>query len=111
MPAPQFARSQGQKFARLVRPRAANGARAPRIIRSPHAGRNGRADPISRPRSGDGAGPAAGEPSQLQEIQAELISRKFPAGQNPAPDVAAAPHLTSADYANYIDAHSSVGPS
>jgi phospholipase C len=58
-----------------------------------------------------GAGPAAGEPSQLQEIQAELISRKFPAGQNPAPDVAAAPHLTSADYANYIDAHSSVGPS
>ena len=58
-----------------------------------------------------GAGPAAGEPSQLQEIQAELISRKFPAGQNPAPDVAAAPHLTSADYADYISAHSSVGPS
>ena len=42
-------RSQGQKFARLVRPRAANGARAPRIVRSPHAGRSGSADPGPQP--------------------------------------------------------------
>jgi phospholipase C len=56
-----------------------------------------------------GAGPSAGEPSHLQEIQAELISRRFPAGQNPAPDAAGpavAAHLTGADYENYIRAHS-----
>jgi hypothetical protein len=59
-----------------------------------------------------GPGPAAGEPSHLQQIQAELISRKFPAGQNPAPNATAVTaHLTSADYANYIRAHSSVPPS
>jgi phospholipase C len=56
-----------------------------------------------------GPGPSAGQPSHLQEIQAELISRRFPAGQNPAPDAAGhavAAHLTEADYENYIQAHS-----
>jgi phospholipase C len=57
-----------------------------------------------------GPGPAAGQPSHLQQIQAELISRRFPAGQDPAPQAAAAVHLTAADYASYIRAHSSVGP-
>ena len=32
-----------------------------------------------------GPGPAAGQPSHLQEIQAELVSRQFPAGVSPAP--------------------------
>jgi phospholipase C len=54
-----------------------------------------------------GPGPAAGEPSHLQKIQAELVSRQFPAGQNPAPGTAVTAHLTSADYTNYITAHSS----
>ena len=54
--------------------------------------------------------PAAGEPSHLQEIQAELISRRFPAGQDPAPNATVTAHLTSADYASYIRAHSSVRP-
>ena len=32
-----------------------------------------------------GPGPAAGQPSHLQEVQAELVSRQFPAGVSPAP--------------------------
>ena len=52
-----------------------------------------------------GTGPAAGAPSHLQRVQAELISRKFPAGVAPAPDAAVTPHLSSADYASYISAH------
>jgi phospholipase C len=52
-----------------------------------------------------GSGPAAGQPSHLQEIQAELISRRFPAGQNPAPHAPLTARLTDADYASYIAAH------
>ncbi len=53
-----------------------------------------------------GPGPAAGEPSHLQQIEAELISRQFPAGQYPPPDAAVTAHLTAADYERYISAHS-----
>jgi phospholipase C len=53
-----------------------------------------------------GPGPAAGQPSHLQEIQAELISRQFPAGQDPAPAPAVTARLSSADYAAYITTHS-----
>jgi phospholipase C len=55
-------------------------------------------------------GPAAGQPSHLQRIQAELISRKFPAGQDPMPATASAARLTSEDYAGYIRAHAGVRP-
>jgi phospholipase C len=62
-----------------------------------------------------GLGPAAGEPSHMQRVQAELISRRFPAGVAPAPDAApdaaVTARLTAADYASYISAHSSVRPS
>jgi phospholipase C len=60
-------------------------------------------------------GPAAGEPSHMQKVQAELISRRFPAGVAPppdaAPDAAVTARLTAADYASYISAHSSIRPS
>lgn len=35
-----------------------------------------------------GAGPSAGLPSHLQEVQAELVSRRYPAGQSDIPGVA-----------------------
>jgi hypothetical protein len=57
-----------------------------------------------------GPGPATGEPSHLQQIQADLISRKFPAGQDPPPQATVTAHLTDADYASYIAAHGSAGP-
>ncbi|HWG64279.1 MAG TPA: hypothetical protein VG253_21525 [Streptosporangiaceae bacterium] len=55
-----------------------------------------------------GPGPSAGLASHLQRIQAELVSRKFPAGVAPAPDAAqpAAAPLAGAVYASYIRAHS-----
>ena len=56
-----------------------------------------------------GPGPAAGEASHLQEIQAELISRRFPAGAAHPPGVTAAPPAPAADYENYIHTHSTVG--
>ncbi len=47
------------------------------------------------------ASPAAALPSHLQEVQAELISRQYPAGQHPAAD-ALAGQGSGAAYANYI---------
>jgi phospholipase C len=49
--------------------------------------------------------PAAGEPSHLQEVQADLISRRFPAGRHDDADVLAQTH-TNAAYATYIRHHS-----
>ncbi len=46
-------------------------------------------------------GPAAGVPSHLQVVQADLISRQYPAGQHPAADALAADG-TGAAYASYI---------
>jgi phospholipase C len=57
-----------------------------------------------------GPGPAAGKPSHLQEIQAELISRRFPAGAGHPPGVTAAPPAPAADYERYIHAHGTVTP-
>jgi phospholipase C len=59
------------------------------------------------PASG-GQGPAVGEPSHLQEIQAELISRQFPAGTGHPPGFTGAAPAAAADYENYIRAHSAV---
>jgi phospholipase C len=50
-------------------------------------------------------GPAAGQPSHLQEIQAELVSRQFPAGVSPAPGVTGPAPATDAALASYIRAH------
>jgi phospholipase C len=50
-------------------------------------------------------GPAAGQPSHLQEIQAELVSRQFPAGVSPAPGLAGPAPATDAALASYIRAH------
>ena len=36
-----------------------------------------------------GAGPSAGLPSHLQEVQAELVSRQYPAGQSDIPGATA----------------------
>jgi phospholipase C len=48
-----------------------------------------------------GATPAAGQPSHLQEVQADLISRQYPAGQHDAADALPASG-SSAAYDNYI---------
>jgi phospholipase C len=50
------------------------------------------------------AGPAAAMPSHLQEVQAELISRQYPAGQHPVADALTTGH-SGAAYANYIRNH------
>jgi phospholipase C len=50
------------------------------------------------------AGPSAGQPSHLQEVQAELISRQYPAGRHPAADALTAQH-SGAAYAHYIRDH------
>ncbi|HEY8046776.1 MAG TPA: alkaline phosphatase family protein [Streptosporangiaceae bacterium] len=50
-------------------------------------------------------GPAAGQPSHLQQIQAELVSRQFPAGVSPAPGVAGPAPATDAALSSYIRAH------
>jgi phospholipase C len=52
--------------------------------------------------------PAASEPSHLQEVQADLISRRFPAGQHDDANSLAQTH-TNAAYATYIRHHSQTG--
>jgi phospholipase C len=47
------------------------------------------------------ATPSAGLPSHLQEVQADLISRQYPAGQHPAADALPASH-SGAAYESYI---------
>jgi phospholipase C len=47
------------------------------------------------------ATPSAGLPSHLQEVQADLISRQYPAGQHPAADALPASH-SGAAYDSYI---------
>jgi phospholipase C len=51
-----------------------------------------------------GTSPSAALPSHLQEVQADLISREYPAGQHPAADALAAENSGSA-YENYIRNH------
>jgi phospholipase C len=56
-----------------------------------------------------GPPPAAEQPSHLQEVQADLISRQYPAGQHDdANRLATTP--TNAAYAAYIHRHSDVSP-
>ena len=50
------------------------------------------------------AGPSAGLPSHLQEVQAELISRRYPAGQSGIPG-AAQPAFTETSLRSYIHEH------
>jgi phospholipase C len=50
-------------------------------------------------------GPAAGQPSHLQEVQAELVSRQFPAGVSPAPGKTGPAPVTGAALASYIRAN------
>ena len=52
-----------------------------------------------------GPGPATGQPSHLQEIQAELVSRQFPAGQSAIPGQAGPAPATDAALASYIRAN------
>src|SRR5580704_8402998 len=47
-------------------------------------------------------GPAAGQPSHLQEVQAELVSRQFPAGVSPAPGKTGSAPVTEAALSSYI---------
>jgi phospholipase C len=56
-----------------------------------------------------GTTPSAAQPSHLQEVQAELISRRYPAGQHPAADALAAEH-SGAAYANYIRNYDDLEP-
>ena len=51
-----------------------------------------------------GPGPSAGQPSHLQEVQAELISRRYPAGQSDIPGVAR-PAFSEASLRSYIHEH------
>jgi phospholipase C len=66
-------------------------------------------DPIAGvtvPVAGPAPGPAAGQASHLQRVQAELISRRYAAGQGGEPPGAGAPvHATEMDFARYIRAH------
>jgi len=50
------------------------------------------------------ASPSAGLPSHLQEVQADLVSRRYPAGQSGIPG-AAEPEFTEAGLHNYIHTH------
>jgi phospholipase C len=50
-------------------------------------------------------GPATGQPSHLQEVQAELVSRQFPAGVSPAPGKIGPAPATDAALASYIRAN------
>jgi phospholipase C len=52
-----------------------------------------------------GPGPSAGRPAHLQEIQAELVSRQFPAGVSPAPGAAGPAPVTDTALASYIRAN------
>jgi phospholipase C len=57
-----------------------------------------------------GTSPSAGLPSHLQKVQAELISRQYPAGQHPAADALPATD-SGAAYENYIRNHDALeGP-
>jgi phospholipase C len=56
-----------------------------------------------------GTTPAAARPSHLQEVQADLISRRYPAGQHPAAD-ALATQNSGAAYANYISNYGALEP-
>jgi phospholipase C len=47
------------------------------------------------------AGPSAGQPAHLQEVQADLISRRYPAGQSAVPG-AAHSQFTETGLAGYI---------
>ena len=49
-----------------------------------------------------GPGPSAGESSHLQRVQAELISRQYPAGVGAPPGVAGPAPASGADLASYI---------
>jgi phospholipase C len=49
-----------------------------------------------------GPGPAAGKPSHLQQVHAELISRRFPAGAAQRPPASTA---TDTEFDQYIHAH------
>jgi len=51
-----------------------------------------------------GAGPSAGLPSHLQEVQADLISRRYPAGQGDIPGEAHSA-FTEAGLHDYIHTH------
>jgi phospholipase C len=51
-----------------------------------------------------GAGPSAGLPAHLQEVQAELISRRYPAGQSDIPGAAHA-QFSEAALSDYIHTH------
>jgi phospholipase C len=51
-----------------------------------------------------GVSPSAGQPSHLQEIQADLISRLYPAGQSHIPGIAE-PEFTEDSLAAYIRSH------
>src|SRR5216683_909544 len=53
---------------------------------------------VTVPVSG-GTSPAAGRPSHLQEVQADLISRRFPAGRDGLPGSPLPPHSSGAGYA------------
>jgi phospholipase C len=46
-------------------------------------------------------GPSAGQPAHLQEVQADLISRRYPAGQSAIPG-AAHSRFSGRDLADYI---------
>jgi phospholipase C len=50
------------------------------------------------------AGPSAGQPAHLQEVQADLVSRRYPAGQSALPG-AAHPQFTETGLADYIHRH------
>jgi len=63
---------------------------------------------VTVPVSGD-ASPSAALPSHLQEVQADLISRQYPAGQHPAADALAAQDSGTA-YQNYIRNYASLEP-
>jgi phospholipase C len=56
-----------------------------------------------------GAGPSAALPSHLQEVQADLISRQYPAGQHPAAD-ALAGQDSGAAYSHYIRDYRALEP-
>jgi phospholipase C len=61
---------------------------------------------VTVPTAATGPGPAAGQASHLQRVQAELISRKYAAGRGEEPPGSAGPgHSTETDLAHYIRAH------
>jgi phospholipase C len=56
-----------------------------------------------------GTTPAAAQASHLQEVQAELTSRRYPAGQHGAADALAARH-SGAAYAHYVRDYDTLEP-